>query len=63
MSPSLCIRSMATRADMSFKPPLAVCQASAWQVKRDSAARLRGGSSAMSARISAISSAWKSRPQ
>ncbi|WP_300988873.1 hypothetical protein [Thiocapsa sp.] len=48
---------------MSFKPPLAVCQASAWQVKRDSAARLRGGSSAMSARISAISSAWKSRPQ
>jgi hypothetical protein len=52
------MRSIATRTDMSFKPPSGFYQPSARKAKRESVARLQAGSSAISARIGAMSQSW-----
>ena len=57
------MRSIATRQLMSFSWPLARRQSSLAHTSRDSAARERLGSAAMSARIACNSCALNSRPQ
>ena len=39
--PSAAIRNIATRQDISLRPPSALNQAKVWQVKRESSARVR----------------------
>ena len=62
--PSRCMRSRATRALMSLRPPSGLRQSSASQTARDSAAReRRGWRCASRARMHSRADSGKSRPQ
>ena len=49
--PSSCIRNIATLADMSFNPPSGLYYANIRQVRRESSARVRAGSSSIRRQI------------